>query len=69
MAKTMKRGSAAYKMVSATLVIKTPLPSLENSSNRDAAQHKKLFIASTFVAEAYAPGTNGIKKGTVLFRL
>jgi hypothetical protein len=34
----MRRGSAAYKMVRATLVITTPLPSLENSSNRGAAQ-------------------------------
>jgi hypothetical protein len=37
----MRRGSAAYKMVRAKLVITTPLPSLENSSKRDGAQPKK----------------------------
>src|SRR5580704_12611014 len=59
MATTMRRGSAAYKMLSATLVITTPLPSLENSSKRDGAQPKKTFKAGTFVLYVHSLGTAG----------
>ena len=58
MATTMRIGSAAYKMVRATLVITTPLPSLENSSKRDAAQPKKAFKTSTFVLRVHRLGTD-----------
>ena len=59
MAITMRRGSAAYKMVRATLVITTPLPSLENSSKRDGAQPKKTFKSGTFVLRVHSLGTAG----------
>src|ERR1700761_9414978 len=49
MVTSTRTGSAAYKMVTATLVITTPLPSLENSSKRDGAQLKKTVFAGTFV--------------------
>jgi hypothetical protein len=64
MAMTMRRGSAAYKMVRATLVITTPLPSLENSSKRDAAQPKKSFKTGTFVLCVHSLGTAGIRVST-----
>ena len=60
MATTMINGSAAYKIVRATLVITTPLPSLENSSKRDAAQPKKAFKTGTFVLSEDRLGTSGI---------
>jgi len=64
MAMTMITGSAAYKMVRATLVITTPLPSLENSSKGNAAQLKKAFKTGTFVLCQYRLGTSGIYAST-----
>jgi hypothetical protein len=64
MATTMRRGSAAYKMLRATLVITTPLPSLENSSKRDGAQPKKTFKGGTFVLYMDALGTDGDRVST-----
>src|ERR1700739_3985759 len=65
MATTMRRGSAAYKMLRATLVITPPLPSLENSSKRDGAQHKKTFKSGTFVLCVHSLGTAGDRVSTV----
>jgi hypothetical protein len=45
-------------MVRATLVITTPLPSLENSSNRGAAQPKKTLKTSTFVLDLHRLSTD-----------
>jgi hypothetical protein len=45
-------------MVRATLVITTPLPSLENSSNRGAAQPKKTLKTSTFVLAMHRLSTD-----------
>ena len=64
MARTMRKGSAAYKIVRATLVITTPLPSLENSSKRDGAQLKKAFAAGTFVLQVHSLGTTGTPAST-----
>ena len=45
-------------MVRATLVITTPLPSLENSSKRGAAQPKKTLKTSTFVLAMHRLSTD-----------
>jgi hypothetical protein len=62
---SMRAGSAAYKMVRATLVITTPLPSLENSSKRDGAQLKKTAKSGTFVVHACTLSTDGTRVSTV----